>query len=76
MDIQRTRTASETGTGGQFDTTHTHLAAVDKTQSFPSGSFVCFQTTELFLDNLCAKQKLFLGLIIKIIPLHHKRRTG
>ena len=35
MDIQRTRTASETGTGRQFDTTQRHLimAVVDKTQS-------------------------------------------
>lgn len=35
MDIQRTRTASETGTGRQFDTTQRHLvtAVVDKTVS-------------------------------------------
>lgn len=34
MDIQRTRTASETGTGRQFDITQRHLitAVVDKTQ--------------------------------------------
>lgn len=35
MDIQRTRTASETGTGGQFDTKQRHsiTAVADKTQS-------------------------------------------
>lgn len=35
MDIQRTRTASETGTGGQFDTMQRHsiTAAADETQS-------------------------------------------
>lgn len=34
MDIQRTRTASETGTGRQFDTTQRQLiaAVVNKTQ--------------------------------------------
>lgn len=34
MDIQRTRTASETGTGRQFDTMWRHLimAVADKTQ--------------------------------------------
>lgn len=41
MDIQRTRTAPETGTGRQFDTTQRHFitAVADKTQSF---SPVCF----------------------------------
>lgn len=41
MDIQRTRTASETGTGRQFDTTQRHLitAVVNKTQ-FQSRLFV------------------------------------
>lgn len=36
MDIQRTRTASETGTGRQFDTTQRHLitAVVDKTRVY------------------------------------------
>lgn len=35
MDIKKTRTASETGTGRQFDTTQRHLlmAVVDKTLS-------------------------------------------
>jgi len=44
MDIQITRTVSETGTGRQFDTTQTHLtdSVVDKTQSFSSVSFCCF----------------------------------
>lgn len=36
MDIQRTRTVSETGTGRQFDTRQRHVitAVVDKTQVF------------------------------------------
>lgn len=36
MDIQSTRTASETGTGRQFDTTQRHLitAVVDKTEVY------------------------------------------
>ena len=35
MDTERTRTASETGTGRQFDTTQRHLgtAGINKTQS-------------------------------------------